>query len=140
VVLLDAYAVLAVLLGEPAGAELRPHLAGGDATIHPLNLAEVIDRLTRLAGANPDDVEADVALLGISVADTNGDDLVDAGRLRARHYRRGTCDVSLADCVAAVHAVRRRLPLATSDRPLAEVVRREGGRVVALPDSRGRRP
>lgn len=138
--LLDAYAVLAVLLGEPAGAELRPQLARGDTAIHPLNLAEVLDRMARAAGADPDDVEADVALLGVSVVAADDDVLVDAGRLRARHYRRADCPVSLADCVAIAHALAHRMPLATADGPLAEVVRREGGEVLGLPDRSGRRP
>lgn len=68
-VLLDAYAVIAVLRGEPAADELRPVLEAGDALMHPLNLGEVIDRMVRLAGADADEVEADVALLGVRPTD-----------------------------------------------------------------------
>jgi hypothetical protein len=36
---LDAYAVIALLRGEPAAAEIRPLLEQGVVVIHPLNLA-----------------------------------------------------------------------------------------------------
>jgi PIN domain nuclease of toxin-antitoxin system len=83
-VLLDAYAAIAILKGEPAAKEIRPTLEAGDAVIHPLNLGEVIDRMSRLAGADPDDIEADVALLGVDTVDADAATLVDAGRWRAR--------------------------------------------------------
>ena len=138
--MLDAYALIAVLPGEPAAEELRSVLEAGDAAIHPLNLAEVIDRMVRLAQADADEIEADVALLGVSTIDLIRADLIDAGRWRARHYRRADRAVSLADCVAAVSAVRGAKPLATSDPGCAAMMREEGGTVLALPDSTGARP
>lgn len=139
-VLLDAYALIAVLRGEPAAKELRSVLEAGEAEIHPLNLAEVVDRMVRLAGADADEIEADVAVLGVRTTGVDGADLVDAGRWRARHYHRSDRSVSLADCVAAVAAVGGTKPLATSDPGCAAMVREEGGTVVALPDSTGARP
>jgi PIN domain nuclease of toxin-antitoxin system len=140
IVLLDAYAVIAILRGEPAAEEVASVLENGLALIHPLNLAEVIDRMVRLARADPDEVEGDVAVLGIRTTEPNSEDLVDAGRWKARHYHRVDRAVSLADCVAAITAVRAELPLATSDPPCAAMVREEGGTVLALPDSTGARP
>lgn len=139
-VLLDAYAAIAVLKGEPASAEVRPVLETGEALIHPLNLAEVIDRMARLVGADPDDIEADMAILGVGLADATADVLVEAGRWRARHYHRADRPVSLADCVAGVCAVTMGVALATSDAHCARMLRDEGGAVVALPDSKGGRP
>lgn len=139
-VLLDAYAVIATLKGEPSADEVRPLLANGEATIHPLNLAEVIDKLCRLVGADPDEVEADVAILGIEHVEVDDAVLVDAGSLRARRYHRIDRPVSLADCVACLHALRAGMALATSDAPLAEMMREEGGVVVPLPNSVGKRP
>lgn len=139
-VLLDAYALIAVLRGEPAAEELQSVLEAGDTAIHPLNLAEVIDRMVRLAEADADEVEADVAVLGVRIANANQTDLIDAGRWRARHYHREDRAVSLADCVAAVAAVRGAQPLATSDPGCAAMVREEGGTVMGLPDSTGARP
>lgn len=139
-VLLDTYAAIAVLKGEPAAEAVRPTLETGEALIHPLNLAEVIDRMARLVGADPDDIEADMALLGVRVIDTDATVLVDAGRWRARHYHRNNRAVSLADCVAGLSAVTLGMELATSDPHCAAMVRAEGGAVRALPDSRGRWP
>lgn len=139
-VLLDAYALIAVLRGEPAADELRLVLESNDAQIHPLNLAEVLDRMVRLAGADADEIEGDVAVLGVRTADVRTADLVDAGRWRGRHYHRSDRPVSLADCVAAVAAVRGGMPLATSDPACAAMVREEGGALLALPDSTGKRP
>ncbi len=139
-VLLDAYAAIAVLKGEPAAKQVRPILERGDALIHPLNLAEVIDRMARLAGADPDEVESDVTLLGIDRAPIDADALVTAGNWRARHYHRRDCAVSLADCVAGVSAIELGAELATSDQHCADMVRAEGGAVLALPDSSGQPP
>lgn len=139
-VLLDAYAVIAVLKGEPAASEIRPLLDRGDAVIHPLNLAETIDRVARLTGASPDDIEADVAILGIETVDPVTAVLVDAGHWRARHYHRTDRPVSLADCVAGRTAVELGIELATSDEHCARMVSDEGGSVLSLPNSKGRLP
>lgn len=64
----------------------------------------------------------------------------EAGRLRARHYHRVDSAVSPADCVAAATALAAQWPLATADPALAALMRAEGGRVRALPDSKGRLP
>ena len=63
-----------------------------------------------------------------------------AGVLRARHYRRHHCEVSLGDCFALALAKQRQAPLATSDPDLASVAREESVEVLGLPDSRGKRP
>lgn len=129
-----------MLKGEPAASEIRPILDRGDAVMHPLNLAETIDRVARLTGADPDDIEADVAILGIETVDPVASILVDAGHWRARHYHHTDRPVSLADCVAGRTAVEMGIELATSDEHCARVVTEEGGSVLALPDSKGRRP
>ncbi len=136
-VLLDTYAVIAVFRGEPAADVIRPKLEAGDALLHPLNAGEVIDRVARLAHADADEVEGDLALLGVAIAEANGRDLIDACHLRARRYHRTRRPVSLADCVAAVCALRSEMALATSDRHCAAMVRDEGGDVLALPASDG---
>ncbi|WP_152363113.1 PIN domain-containing protein [Microlunatus speluncae] len=139
-VILDAYAAIAVLKGEPAAVEVRPLLEQGETVMHPLNVGELLDRMVRLVGADSDEVEADLALLGIEQVAVDPAILVDAGRWRARHYHRTDRPVSLADCVVGLTAFSLDLELATSDRPCAEMVREEGGKVLALPDSRGLRP
>jgi hypothetical protein len=47
--------------------------------------------------------------------------------------------VSLADCCAAAHALDRGSRLATSDAHLIEVMISEGGDVISLPNSFGKR-
>lgn len=139
---LDAYAVIAYLRGEPSAAEVA-QLLRGPSLLTSVNAAEVCDQMVRVFGADPDAVEADLALLSLgtvtmlAVSERLG---MEAGRIRARRYHRERAAVSLADCVAASAALASRSPLATADPALAFVVRAEGGRVHSLPDSKGRRP
>lgn len=130
--LLDAYAVIAVLRGEPAARTVRALLEDGGCSVHPLNLAEVLDRVARASRVDVDDLESDIALLGLGTTSVTADDLVEAGRWRARHYHRTQRPVSLADCVAAVHARRREMPLASGDAACLAMLTEEGGEVVDL--------
>lgn len=139
---LDAYAVIAYLRGERAAAEVA-ELLRTPTRLSVVNQAEVIDRLVRLFGWPVDDVEADLALLtdaGMRLSPVDAECAVRAGRLRALHYQRERCAVSLADCVSAATALLAGLPCATADPALAMLVRAQGGTVVALPDRQGRRP
>ena len=92
------------------------------------NAAEVLDQLVRVFGRDADDVHADLALLanaGMEITPVTADQGLLAGRLRARHYHRERCAVSLGDCLAAAAALTAKPPLATSDSALAAVVRAE---------------
>jgi predicted nucleic acid-binding protein len=94
-------------------------------------------------GADPDKIEADLALLchaGVTVLPASYELGMEAGRIRARRYHRDRAAVSLADCIAVSAALASHRPLATCDPALAAVLRAEGGEVHALPDSKGRRP
>jgi hypothetical protein len=55
VTVLDAYAVIAYLRGEPAAGEVGPLLVAGDAALTAVGLAEGLDHLVRLAGAEEDE-------------------------------------------------------------------------------------
>ena len=141
-IVLDAYAVVAFLRGEPAAGDVAA-LLGSPTVLSSVNAAEVFDQLVRVFGREPDHVHADFALLshtGMDIAPVPVDLALHAGRLRARHYHRERTAVSLADCVAAATALDRRRPLATSDPALAALVRVEGGLVHGLPDSKGQLP
>lgn len=135
---LDAYAVLAYLKGERGADEVRPLLGAGNASLTAVGVAEVMDHLVRLAGADEEDAALDLAQLGlldgIAVDSTIG---AAAGRLRARHYRLTRCPISLADCVAAEVARARRQPLATADLPLLDVCHAEGIDITVLTTSNG---
>jgi ribonuclease VapC len=139
---LDAYAVIAYLRGEPSADEVA-ELLHGPAVLTSVNAAEVGDQMVRVFRADPDAVEADLALLihaGMTVLPVSYELGMEAGRIRAGRYHRDRAAVSLADCVAASAALATRQPLATADPALAAVLRAEGGDVHPLPDSNGNRP
>lgn len=139
--MLDAYAVVAFLRDEPAADEVDSLLRSGDeVSLTSVGLAEVVDHLVRLAGFDEEDVFLDLAELGLyeSVAiDSRAGGL--GGRLRARYYHRTSCAVSMADCLAAVIARERSVPLATADSHLLDVCQAESIDVIVLPRSDGTR-
>lgn len=141
-IVLDAYAVIAYFRDEPSAAEVAEMLCE-PTQLTAVNAAEVCDQMTRVFGADPDSVEADLALLthaGMHVLPITPELAIEAGRIRARRYHRQHTAVSLADCFAAAAALTSHQPLATFDPALAKVTRAEGGDVRPLPDSQGRRP
>lgn len=137
---LDSYAVLAYLKDEPAATEVRPLIDGDNASLTALGVAEVLDHLVRLVGAEEEEAVLDLAQLnlldGIPVDSATG---VAAGRLRARRYHRRRCPVSLADCVAAEVARSSEAALATPDPHLLDVCHAEEIALIALPGSTGSR-
>jgi len=139
VVILDSFAVIALLTGEPAAPEVRGLL--GDAQLTSTSVAEVIDRLVRVHGQSEEEVALDVAELGL--LDGLPVDAVDglgAGLLRALHYHRTRRAVSLADCVVGQVALRVGATVATADPHLLDLCDEEGIATIPLPDSAGRQP
>ena len=135
---LDAYAVIAYLRAEPAASEVRPLLDGGEATLTAIGVAEVLDHLVRLAGADEEDVALDLAQLRLIDGTVVDSELgLGAGRLRAHHYNRSRCQVSMADCIAAEAARQTGQPLATSDPHLLDLCRQEGIATIVLTRSDG---
>jgi PIN domain nuclease of toxin-antitoxin system len=142
VIILDAYAVIAYLRGEPCSGEVA-ELLRDSTQLTAVNAAEVSDQMTRVFGRDPDAVEADLALLayaGMDLLPVTAELAIRAGRIRAVHYHRQHAAVSLADFIAAAAALTTSQPLATADAALATVVRAEGGHIHPLPDSSGHRP
>lgn len=139
---LDAYAVLAYLRGEEAMSEVQILLRKPTAMC-AANLSEVIDQLVRVDHVEPDQARVGLAVLvrsGLTVVAVSPEIALLAGELRARHHDRRTCDVSLADCLAAATALTLRRPLATADPALARVCLGKRGALHPLPDTAGRRP
>lgn len=135
---LDAYAVIAFLRGEPAADHVRPLLEAGDPALTAVGLAEVLDHLVRLAHADEDDAVLDLAQLGlIDAIPVDAGTGNAAGRLRARRYHRTRCPVSMADCIAAETARATRRPLATADPDLLDVCLSERIEIIPLPGSNG---
>lgn len=135
---LDAYAVLAFLKAEPAAAQVKTILKPGDADLTAVGVAEVLDHLIRIVGADEEDATLDVAQLGLlDGIPVTPDIAAAAGRLRARHYHRKRCAVSMADCVAAEAARVRNEQLAMSDPHLLDVCHAENIPHLVLPQSDG---
>ena len=137
-IVLDAYALEAYLAQEVAGPTVRDLiLSGQQVLITGLNLAETLDRMIRVNGANREELENDLVGLGLTVSGVDAPMAFDAASLRAYHYHRTRRAVSIADCCAAALALDRDAPLVTSDPALLALIHEEGGRYMALPDSSG---
>lgn len=136
--LLDAYAVIALLRAEPAATKVEAILNRGDAALTAVGVAEVLDHLIRIANADEEEAALDVAQLGLLDGVTVTAQLgAAAGRLRARHYHRTRCAVSMADCIAAEVARTIGQALATSDPHLLDVCHAEDIDYVVLAQSDG---
>lgn len=136
--LLDAYAVIGFLAGEPVAEDVDALIRRGRCRLTALGVAEVIDRMARLYDADPDEVTVDIATLGLEPpTELDMTTSVLAGRLRARHYHRTTRAVSMADCVLAATAELTGDPLATSDPHLLDLCQDEGIAASPLPGSDG---
>ena len=139
--LLDAYALVAFLLDEPAAADVEALIRTGDAGVLVVNLAEALDVTQRVHGVSDAELRGVLEpLLGdvVAVVIQPGDAAWRAAELRAKYYDRRSCPLSLADCFLLAAADGDEI--ATADPALATALRSEGATVVALPDSSGRRP
>ncbi len=107
---LDASALLALILEQPGAERVEPHVPGGTASA--VNLGEVVARLRDLGIA-----EADVdEIIAAMQLDVHGHDLgaaLAAGQLRPATRSAG---LSLADCACLALARTLRLPALTGDR------------------------
>jgi predicted nucleic acid-binding protein len=139
VIVLDAYAVLAHLKDEPAAPEVTALLEGDDEVrLTAIGVAEVLDHLVRIVGADPEEAVLDVAQLGLAEAIPLGPDGgFRAGLLRARHYHRNDRAVSLADCISADAAKSSDARIATSDPHLLDLCEAESIGILPLPDTTG---
>jgi PIN domain nuclease of toxin-antitoxin system len=142
-VLLDAFALIALLRDEPAADEVETILRRGEAAMSAVNLAEALDVLQRVDGidrARLDTLTGPLireSLVLLAVEERTARDGAD---IRARRYHRTREPLSLADCLLLAAARGAQAVVATADRPLASAARAEEIEVAALPDSRGRRP
>jgi len=140
--ILDAQAVVAALVGEPAAGEVEGLLRGSDGPprMCAANVAEIIDVLVRFRSQGIELVEERLDWLiagGLQVTAVDDDIARRAGAIRARYYHARECPISLADCLALATALALDDVLATSDPHLLDTASAEGCRVRVLPDSRG---
>ena len=141
---LDASALLALLLDEPGRADVEALMRRHPPpVISAVNLAEVIDKLVRGRGANAEQVNDAIDLLivgGLEVLPFWLPQARNAAALRARFYDRASSPLSLADCACLATALSEHAAVATTDPALARAAQDLGVEVVGLADSMGRRP
>ncbi len=141
---LDAYGLVALAADEAAAAEVEELLRTESCRVVAINLAEAVDVCIRRHGLAVDEVRDVVRPLflagNVELAVSGEAEAWRAADLRARHYDRRACAVSIADCLVLAHAVSTSAAVATSDPAIAAVARAEAVPVVALPDSSGVRP
>lgn len=138
--LIDASALIALLGDEPAAGEVQEMLNGG-AVMTTLNLAEAVDRLKRRYDLEVERTRPVIeGLLAKSLRLLPLEPLQAwrAGEIRAAHYHRSHCPISLADAVLVASAPAGGR-IASSDGPLLRVAASEGVATIALPDSKGHR-
>lgn len=142
-VLLDAFALIALLRDEPAADEVETILRRGEAAMSAVNLAEALDVLQRVDGidrARLDTLTGPLIRESLALLAVEERTACDGADIRARRYHRTRAPLSLADCLLLAAARGAQAVVATADRPLASAARAEEIEVAALPDSRGRRP
>jgi PIN domain nuclease of toxin-antitoxin system len=138
-VLLDANAVLAVLLAEPAMDRVLPLLREGRSAMTGANIAEVFDVGIRRRGLSPARMaelveplfEGPIASIPVDARLARR-----AGELRAAHYHRSKRRISLADAVL-LGAARPGDRIASADRPVLAIAAELGIETIELPPSSG---
>lgn len=141
-VLLDASALIALLGGEPAASDVQTILRDGAAAMTTLNLAESVDRLERrygIASARARPVIEGLLDDALTLVPLGPAEAWRAAEIRARHYHRTRCPISLADAVLIASADTSRT-VVSANRHVLGVAANEGIATIQLPDSRGRRP
>lgn len=140
--LLDASAILSLVLGQPAEAEVSALLWRGGCGVPAPCLTEVVDRLVRMHRVEPVAVSERLGPLideAITVVPADRQIAWRAGELRAEHYDQAAAALSLADCVLLATAGPDD-EIATPDSAVAATARALGIGVISLRDSSGRRP
>lgn len=133
--LLDAYALIAFLVGGPASGQVRGLLREGDVAVASANLAETLDVSQRVYGlpvARTMEVLEALMEETLAVIPLDASLAVAAAGLRAAHYHRSECPISLADAILLASASKDR-SIATADPDVLAVARAESIRTIALP-------
>jgi predicted nucleic acid-binding protein len=133
-ILLDAFALIALLADEPAADEVEALLRGGEAAMTAVNLAEALDVLQRVQGISFERLQTlTTPLVGERIKLLPIDEPIArrAADIRARRYHRTSAPLSLADCILLA-ATGESDRLATADGPLIRVAEAEKVQVRAL--------
>jgi predicted nucleic acid-binding protein len=135
VTLLDAYALVAFLVGGPASAQVRAVLREGGTAVASANLAETLDVSQRIHSL-PISRAMEILdpLLGdlVTVVPLDATMAQAAAEMRSKHYHRSSRPISLADAVLLASA-RTDDRIATADPDVLAVAEQEGIETIALP-------
>jgi predicted nucleic acid-binding protein len=135
VTLLDAYALVAFLVGGPAAPQVRGLLREGGTSVATANLAEALDVCARTYGLP---IERAMEVLEPLLDGPLGSVPLDLDRarraatIRARHYHRASRPISLADAVLIASAGPGDR-IATADPDVLAVAEAETVAPIALP-------
>lgn len=141
-IILDAYALVALLADEVAAPDVEALLRTGGTGMVIVNLAEALDVTQRVDSISADELRAALdPLLGerIEIVPQFEEASWRAAAIRQDHYGRRARALSLADCFLLA-AARDADGIATSDGPVAQAARMLGSDVIPLPNSQGARP
>lgn len=133
--LLDAYALIAFLVGGPATPEVRAILREGDAAVATANLVEVLDVSERVHGlpvSRAFEILEPLFEEHLKVVSLDSAVARRAAEIRARHYHRSSRRISLADAVLIASA-QQDDRIATADPDVLAVADAEQRESVALP-------
>jgi len=137
--LLDANALVAVILGEPAMEPVLSLIREGDTAMTAPNIAEVYDIASRREGIAVERVGEVVEPLFEGMIEPIPFDVSLARRaaeIRIEHYQRQTRSLSLADVILLATA-RLRDRIASSDSDVLTVATELGIETIELPPSGG---
>lgn len=140
--LLDANALLSLLLGQPAEKQVSSLLRRGNCAIPAACLAEVVDALVRTHGIEPASISERLGALideVLAVLPMDQRTAWRAGELRAAHYHRTDAALSLADCLLLA-AAGADDEIATSDSAVIVAAGTLGVGIVPLPNAKGQMP
>jgi predicted nucleic acid-binding protein len=135
VTLLDAYALIAFLVGGPAASQVRSVLREGNTAVATANLVEVLDVSERVYGIP---IRRTMETLDPLFEETLVPITLDlesarrAGEIRAQHYHRAARPISLADAVLIASA-RAGDRIATADPDVLAVADAVGLGTLTLP-------
>jgi predicted nucleic acid-binding protein len=135
VTFLDAYALVAFLVGGPATAQVRAILREGRTAVTTANLAEALDVAQRVRGVPIEramDVIEPLFEGPLTAVDLDLPIARRAAELRSKHYHRAHRPISLADSILLASAEVDDA-IATADPDVLAVAELEGITTVALP-------
>jgi predicted nucleic acid-binding protein len=133
--LLDAYALVAFLVGGPAAPQVRGLLREPGTSVATANLAEALDVTARTYGLSVERAMAVLEPLLHGTLECVPLDLVRAQRaatIRARHYHRVSRPISLADAILVASAGPGDR-IATADPDVLVVAQAEAIATITLP-------